>query len=273
MFEIRALTAADLAAAMRLKDDAGWNQTEEDWRNVLALAPDGCFGIDVDERLAATATAVCYGSDLAWIGMVLTDAAYRGRGLARALMEHAMKYIEARGIAWTKLDATDMGRPLYLKLGFVDECAVERWRRPPGPLDAYAGGISTAPLALGLDYTAFGADRSALLRTLERYSWVTSEGGHAFMRPGSRATYLGPCVASGPEEARELILRLLVRHSFEPVFWDLLPGNEAAAAIAREFGFERVRSLVRMARPGTPNARTFEHRDDLAFAIAGFEYG
>ena len=29
---------------------------------------------------------VLYGSALAWIGMVLTDRAYRGRGLARTLM-------------------------------------------------------------------------------------------------------------------------------------------------------------------------------------------
>ena len=83
---MRLLTLADVAAGMRLKEAAGWNQTEADWRNVLTLAPESCFGIECDGELRATTTAICYGRELAWIGMVLTDPAYRGRGFARGFV-------------------------------------------------------------------------------------------------------------------------------------------------------------------------------------------
>jgi hypothetical protein len=33
----------------------GWNQTEEDWRNLLALEPEGCFAIEREGKVVATA--------------------------------------------------------------------------------------------------------------------------------------------------------------------------------------------------------------------------
>ena len=86
-----------------------------DWRNLLALAPDGCFGIDCDGELRATTTAVCFGRELAWIGMVLTQQEYQRRGLARRLMEHALQHLRNHSVAWIKLDATELGVPLYEK--------------------------------------------------------------------------------------------------------------------------------------------------------------
>ena len=123
---LRVMTAADIPAAMALKEAAGWNQTEADWHNLLRLAPEGCYCIEAGGTVAATTTAVCFGRELAWIGMVLTHPDYRGQGLARRLMEHALAQLDRR-VDWIKLDATDMGRPLYSKLGFQDECPVERW--------------------------------------------------------------------------------------------------------------------------------------------------
>jgi len=57
---------------------------------LLELAPQTCFGIEQDRRLVSTATLVCYGRRLAWIGMVLTHPEYRGRGFAHALEIHAV---------------------------------------------------------------------------------------------------------------------------------------------------------------------------------------
>src|SRR5260221_6148539 len=117
---------------MRLKDAAGWNQTAADWQRVLALEPDGCFAIECDGQVRATTTAVCFGEELAWVGMVLTDAQYRGRGFARRLMEHTLAYVRGKRVAWIKLDATDMGRPVYERLGFDDDGAIGRLIRQAG---------------------------------------------------------------------------------------------------------------------------------------------
>ena len=40
---IRPITPADIPSGMDLKTLAGWNQTETDWRALLAYNPEGCF--------------------------------------------------------------------------------------------------------------------------------------------------------------------------------------------------------------------------------------
>lgn len=273
MPSVRVITEHDIAGAMCLKEAANWNQTELDWRNVMRLEPDGCFGVDCDGRLAASATNVRYSKELAWIGMVLTHPDYRGRGFARLLMEHSVAWLEERGVEWIKLDATDMGRPLYAKLGFEDECAIERWGRPPGPCEA-----PELPLPLDfpyeLDRQAFGADRAALLDMLRGIESAGGpEGGYAMGRPGTKAAYFGPAVAKSPGEARQLLGWFLNRHAGETVYWDLLPGNATALALAREFGFTPLRRLIRMVRRGAGSANPLPHCDALVLGIAGFEYG
>jgi len=271
---VRDLTAADIPAAMRIKEAAGWNQTVDDWSVLLRLAPETCFGVECEGALAATTTAVCYERRLAWIGMVLTDPAHRRRGLGRALMEHAIEALMARQTEWIKLDATEMGTPLYRQLGFEDEGLVERWRAvaPGGVAGTYAGGW---PAGCGdLDRTVFGADRLRLLDALAPWGVAAVAGeGYAMARPGSEAAYFGPCVCGSAETARELLGWFLSRHAGEPVYWDLLPENGDAVRLAREFGFEPVRRLVRMVRRGVGGAVPLTHDALQAFAIAGFEYG
>ena len=270
----RLLTPNDLPQAMLLKEAAGWNQTRQDWHNVLALAPDRCFGIECDGILASTTTTVCYGRELAWIGMVLTHPEYRGLGLARRLMEHALENLEARQVEWIKLDATDMGRPLYLRLGFEDDCIIERWGRSPGPVAAPSGLPTWVPERGDIDRQAFGADRLQLLRTLAPMgSAAANESDYAMGRPGSKAAYFGPCVSRSVEAARDLLCWFLSQHPQEAVYWDLLPANAEALRLARDFGFQPLRKLVRMARRGVAGADKFMHDDSLVFAIAGFEYG
>jgi hypothetical protein len=51
-------------------------------------------------------------------------------------------------------------------------------------------------------------------------------------------------------------------------FWDLFPGNQQAATIARELAFVPQRRLLRMAR-----GRELSENCDAIYAIAGFELG
>ncbi len=45
---LRKLRASDIPAAAQLSAEAGWNQTEEDWRLLIDLAPEGCLAIEVE---------------------------------------------------------------------------------------------------------------------------------------------------------------------------------------------------------------------------------
>jgi GNAT superfamily N-acetyltransferase len=272
MTDVRLLTASDIPGAMRLKDAAGWNQTEADWLRLLDLEPEGCFAIDVQGVLASTAVALRYGRELAWIGMVLTVPEFRGRGFATRLMQRCLDYVDLNGVRWTKLDATEMGRPVYRKLGFEDECAVERWLRPAGA-PATSDLYGPAGWDADLDRRAFGVDRSALLARLAEFDSVTVADGFAMGRPGSNAAYFGPCVSRSPEAVGRMVDWFLARSGGGPVFWDLLPDNRDAVEAASARGFTRVRRLMRMARRGPGDAGPCPPNGPEVYAIAAFEYG
>lgn len=268
--QLRLMRTSDLADAYELSAAAGWNQTVEDWRMLLEISPKGCFGIEIDGALAATTTVVCFERQLAWIGMVLTRSEYRGRGCARRLLARALELVDSLQVITVKLDATEQGRPLYEKFGFFAEQPIERWSCP--------GGVSTlvAATAPGLnanllefDRQAFVADRSSLLKGLAPRSGVCrASNGFLFTRPGRTTHYLGPCVASDSETARRLIAEALSKTRDASWSWDLLPENEEAVALAKEFGFSSQRHLTRMTR-GEP----LRGNERMIYAIAGFELG
>ena len=266
--KLRRLRAEDIPAAARLSAQAGWNQTEEDWRTLLELSPEGCLAIEVDGHLAATTTLLCYGRRLAWIGMVLTKAEFQRRGFARKLLAHALENADTMGIATIKLDATDQGQPLYESLGFRSEQEIERWSRSGGTEPLSAGRTSVEEPWRDLDSLAFGTDRSQLLERLARLNPPRCIlQSYLFTRSGRVTAYLGPCVSEDPRPARHLIEEsvLNARCAWS---WDLFPRNQHAVALARDLGFSPKRHLVRMAR-----GKELREKENMIHAIAGFELG
>ena len=77
-----ACLAGDLVAADRLRDQAGWNQTAEEWQRLLAWQPGGCFvAEDHDGQVNGTVTTTPSpgAPSSAWVGMVLVDQSVHGR--------------------------------------------------------------------------------------------------------------------------------------------------------------------------------------------------
>ena len=112
---IRRLEPGDLRRCVALSVDRGWLPERSKWS--LLLAASETFGVDAPDGrgLAGAVVLTRWGPDLASVGMMLVAARYGRRGLGRALMEHV---IAEAGGATVTLFATDMGRPLYEKLGF-----------------------------------------------------------------------------------------------------------------------------------------------------------
>lgn len=264
---IRGLIETDLGFAGRVREIAGWNQLPADWRRFLALEPDGCFLAEVDGQAAGTATTTVYGSDLAWIGMVLVHPDFRRRGVGTALLGHAIHYLrEIRRIPSVKLDATPEGLPLYEKLGFQAEWGLRRWLSKPGAHrtggERVLSSFPLSPMSAELDREVFGADRLALLRSLEdgalgRESW--DDGSFGLMRDGARAVYLGPITARSTIAGEEITKKLISRVPADrPIFWDIPDDHASAVAVAESLDFEPVRELTRMwlganATPGDPS--------------------
>jgi hypothetical protein len=211
--------------------------------------------------------------------MVLTRHDYQHRGLASRLVAHTLEAARALGIETVKLDATDQGQPIYEKLGFVAERRIERWTWT-GSCDFNADAGWSVPLdsLASLDYEAFGADRMRLLTRLAAPGRatpatgcaskpLTTEDGFALWGPGRSANYLGPCVARTAAGARALIAGCLAQAS-APWMWDVFPDNAPGLELAREFGFQPVRRLVRMRLGGS-----IAEQPSLVYAAAGFELG
>jgi GNAT superfamily N-acetyltransferase len=269
---LRRLVASDIPNAVGLSEQAGWNQTDEDWRLLIDLAPEGCLAIEVNGALAATTTILAYGQRLAWIGMVLTEKDYRGRGFARRLLTAALTQADQMQIETVKLDATDQGRPLYETMGFRFEQTVERWSR-----SGFGDTCVTVPhdavtLSQNLradDQRAFGADRSELLRRLvKRGSALFNNNSYLLTRPGRQTDYLGPSVCDASDSARALVECALRRGTRRGWSWDLLPGNTGAVEVARDLAFTPTRRLHRMVR-----GKDLNSREGSIYAIAGFELG
>ena len=225
--------------------------------------------MEVGGHVVCTATLLSYGDRLGWIGMVLTHPEFRHQGFAKQLFEHVLAIADSLGVKTFKLDATDQGQHLYESYGFKSEQAIERWFRP-GSLAREISEPSVEFTKLHqLDREAFGADRSKLLEKLARRGKCCSgPGAYTFSRAGRSFSYLGPCLAESAEAARQVLEMAIGIPEAGGWFWDLLPANRNAVAVASEMGFAPQRRLMRMFR-----GEELSGNDQLVYAIAGFELG
>jgi GNAT superfamily N-acetyltransferase len=276
---IRDMTVADIPFGMRLKQQAGWNQVQADWRRLLDLQPDGCFVAELDDIPAGTVTTCQFGP-VAWVAMMLVDESFRGRGIGRSLMRRALDDLDSKGARTIRLDATPLGRPLYESLDFAAEATFARYlgvlppaQRSPGlpvtPIPEVLEGV------VELDRRVSGTDRRRLLlRLIEerpdslRVAVESREiGGFLLARPGSLATRIGPCIAS--EQSAQLLLADAHRsYATETITMDIPVSNTAATALAASWGLRMTGLLTRMTR-GVP-----VHEDlQRLWASAGPEKG
>jgi ribosomal protein S18 acetylase RimI-like enzyme len=268
--EIRLMTPLDVPFGMRLREIVGWNQTERDWHRFLTLEPQGCFVACRGEEKCGTVTTLRYEDRCGWIGMLLVDPAYRGQGIGTRLLRQGMSYLHHEKVETLKLDATPMGHPLYLQLGFEDEYSIERWEGISHAEASVHDRTMTIDQMDGVcqwDRQVFGADREPLLTSLwragPRYSAAAYSdneiSGYIMGRKGSRAHYLGPWVARpGSGAAEELFHEFLGRFRGEQVFVDICCENVEARALVESAGFRHQRTLTRMYNgpnryPGLPH--------------------
>lgn len=286
----RLLTPADIPGAQRLRELAKWNQTDQDWRNLLAFEPQGCFGAELNRRLVGTASTTRYlplagKGSFGWVGMVLVDPETLRLGIGSTLLKKCIDYLRAAGVESIRLDATPMGKQVYDKLGFHDECALERWE---GEAQKVPGGVlgawKLAPLQAGdlealaaYDAPLFGAQRRAVLEAWFR-DWpecaVVARHdarivGYALARRGSIFHQLGPVLGDDPGLCEALLMYLLERLRGERVLLDLVTANAWATPLAKRCALHHQRALIRMVLG--PNSSPGEPQKVLA--ICGPELG
>ncbi len=278
-FTLRPMGLEDVPDGLRLCRASGWNQREEDWRELLNLNPGGFLAAVAEGRVVGTAGAMRYGAGLAWVCMILVDPESRSQGVGSRITEEVLRRLE--NVAVVGLDATPGGRPVYLKLGLREARALVRFdgrassAPPPVASPARAMKATDLPAVLAWDREAFGADRESLLRWLfaqaPEYAWCAPAAGlegYCFGRHGHNADHIGPLVARRPAVARDLIRACLAAHPGRRFFIDVPHEPEWTGALAG-LGFAEQRPFTRMYRgdakePGRPQEQ---------FAVTGPEFG
>lgn len=268
-----------------LSIEAGWNQNLKDWRFMLGAGCGfGCRG--ADDGWDASSLVLPLGQKLAWISMVLVTAKRRRSGLGTSLLKRCIEEVQASG-AIPGLDATELGHPLYLSLGFHDLYRISRWHldrvkataAPPPPehvlLRPFA--LSDLPRIALYDRDRSAMERPTLLAhlamRLPSIAWVaeTEVGqlvGYVLGREGRTATSIGPAIADDEETALALLSRA-AGAADGPFILDVPDRHLRIRLWLQEQGAVTPRAYMRM------TLGTAKDLDDPShvFALAGPELG
>ncbi len=276
----RPLEPAQVGHAAPLSAEAGWNQTEDDWRLMLEIG-EGWGLWNGAGRMVASGMIIPYPTRFAYISMILVSADYRRRGIASDIMGWCMEAVEARNML-AVLDATPAGRTVYQPLGFADIFRLHRLAaenpRPAPVADAGVRPMTAADLAAIAAYDApvFGGDRAPVLGHLrERQpgrAFVAERDGRVWgfvlARDGRRAHHVGPLVAEDGATAMALAGRAL-EGIHGRVCMDAADHQEDFGAWLEASGFTRQRPFMRMIR----GRHTPLDDPPRIFAAAGPELG
>ena len=282
-YRLRELRMQDISKAKLLSDAEPWNQTEEDWALLIKNPQNICMCAIEGDRIIGTATAIAYARDIAWIGMVLVEKSYRGRGISKMLLKSLFEQLKMFGSI--KLDATPAGQLVYRGLGFKDEYLINRMTNLSAPdiPDAYEAGNTgivqgkDIPEIIEYDRKVFGADRQQLINYLiETYpqkARVLKKNGHiiafALGRDGARFHHIGPVMASSTEDAKLLINDALRELQGQPVVVDVPDDKKELIGWLNNLGFVKQRHFIRMYQNQNPYPGTPEKQ----YLICGPEFG
>jgi GNAT superfamily N-acetyltransferase len=283
-FTLRPMHASDIKQGMRLSIAEGWNQTEKDWTLLIENRGNICLVAETKNKIIGTTTAINYSNEIAWIGMVLVNKEYRGRGVSTSLLTNILEKL--RACKSIKLDATPVGQPVYKKFGFRDEYLITRMINPSMKNYLMNNDIDILPEPIlpehveeiaALDESIFGANRITLIRyVIKEYphkAWILKRNnkieGFVLGREGNKYNHIGPVMASTTFDAQILISKALNKLNNQPVIMDVLNDKKELLRWLQSIGFLIQRQFLRMHK----NENLFPGIIDKEHAICGPEFG
>src|SRR3954466_11871222 len=255
--EVRAARAGEDEAIASVLRAAGLGANVGRLLEFPRTSPTGeVFAAERRGQIVGAAAVAGFGAT-GWIGALGVVASARRRGAGRALTEGAVDWLQERGARTVLLYATEAGRPIYQRVGFVAEGAAHAWRdvAPPPladpPLGIRALGREDADSVRALDAAATGEDRSAVLSTL--FGGRDTGAGIVLERDGELAGSalrspwgLGPSVVAADSDAGLALLAALRRTPGGPLTVSLPAGNRPAMRALRAWGMRPINQATRM---------------------------
>lgn len=206
---IELLGAADAPANVALSQRVGWKDAMGDWHTLHAAAR--VLGVREQGQLIAQGALGDYGAAASLAKMVVAPE-FQGRGLGRRLLEELLAPARERGIP-VGLCATDQGRPLYEKAGFLASGELMILFGTPRSALSMPESVESlvdAATAIELEQRFVACDRSRMLRARlgqanAAFCVTGSEPGFVMASPFEAGSVVGPLFASSDATARRLL--------------------------------------------------------------------
>jgi ribosomal protein S18 acetylase RimI-like enzyme len=251
---IRAMQPADLDFAAACTAAEGWSsEIRREFEGFFAHDPQGCLIAEAGGEPIGVGVATSYGA-AGFVGELIVLPAWRGRGVGRRLLDHAVDYLQAHGAGSIYLDGVQTAVSLYERAGFRQVCRSLRFigtvpgRRHPGVCPMRPEHL---PEVGRLDRQAFGADRGFFLaRRLALYPercYVLEEdgemAGYIMGRQGGEYVPVGPwLVRPGVARPERLLECLAAGIGGRELAFGVLETNQAAVELAHALGLDEVRA-------------------------------
>lgn len=264
-FEIREMTLVDVDSVGAVTSAGGFGDRREFFGTVIAMRQCRPIVAIAEGRPIGTGLGTIHG-DVGWVGVIFVVPELRRRGIGRALTEAVCDILAGAGCRSLVLVATDLGRPLYERLGFREQTRYHMFAG--NPLDVAPvppPGASLRPVRPSdldaieaLDREATGERRRPLIEANAGSGWLIEDEGTAGLRGFVLPTHRGngSLIAVRPIDA--VCLLDLHRHLVpkDGLVWaGLVSENGPGIRLLTERGWSEWRSFPRMVRGPEPDWR------------------
>ncbi len=240
--KIEPFRAADIPDFLQLATAKNWVSEAWEFEFLLTLFPEGCLCLrDTDGKARAFVTSLPHDSS-GWIGNLLVEAGFQGKGFGTRLFMSALEALEAAGVRTFWLTASPEGKALYEKNGFNRLDTIVRWsgtgRQQSRPVaqDHFDAKVS-ASMSL-LDSRAWGNRRDALLQaTVNHGRLLQEESGFLVIQSLGAVVQLGPFSALSSIVAETLCDKALAAMPQKTkIYIDAPLSNQAALLLFKSRG-------------------------------------
>jgi GNAT superfamily N-acetyltransferase len=259
---IRNFKLQEMVFPMEVAFKEGWNPGLYDGVAFYQADPEGFFLAEENGGMAGGISAVRYGDTLAFIGGHFVLPPFRGRGIGRALWEHAIATAGDRVIG---VNGLPEGKGFYEAYGFKAAYNVIRYggrifAESRFSEDIHAAQDMTPRRLAEYDAGFFGVNREAFLRT-----WLATPGmesvcllkegklqGWGCMRRCRQGWRLGPVFARHHTFAEEILRHLALKTIGENVYIDITETNVQSIRLAFAMGMIPWGARLRLYRGEPP---------------------
>jgi hypothetical protein len=255
---IRPATDREVPLAVDVLRRAGFGTQVARLLEYPRRSPDGAILVAEARGGGVEGVACCAAfATSGWIGALGVAPEARRRGLGTALTEASVRWLRNRGAATVLLYATDAGRPVYERLGFVTEERAVAWRGVAGaapPVDLQRLADADRARLRALDAAATGERRDAVLDVIAPLAGVAAPGADGSLLGWAIASPWGAGTAIAALQP-EIGVALMAAATSGPAAGTLIipDGNQAASDALAAWRFVRLNDALRM-RLGPPVA-------------------